>query len=65
MAQRYRKRVPKKRKQRSHGGVPQLAAAISGRALSTVYRVMYGEVKSAPVQRAIEEAQRQLRGEAA
>ena len=58
----YRKtaRKRKRRRMRSHGGVPKLAAQISGRSLSMVYKVRNGDAKSAVVQRAIEEAERQL-----
>jgi hypothetical protein len=60
MAKTYRK-AARKRINRDHGGVPGLAAQICGRSLSMVYRVRNGDVKSAVVQRAIEEAERQLR----
>lgn len=55
----YRKTASKRRR-RCHGGVPELAAQISGRSLSMVYKVRNGDAKSAVVQRAIEEAERQL-----
>ncbi len=63
MANAYRKAAPAraKRTNRRHGGVPQLAAQISGRSLTTVYKVIYGHVKSVAVQQAIAEARRQLR----
>jgi hypothetical protein len=62
MVKRYRRTASAraKRKNRRHGGIPQLAAQISGRSLSMVYRVLYGEVTSATVQQAIAEAERQL-----
>ena len=56
----YRKTASKRRRRRRHGGVPELAAQISGRSLSMVYKVRNGDAKSAVVQRAIEEAERQL-----
>jgi len=63
MAKAYRKTAPKRAKKRTiqrHGGVPQLAAKISGRSIWTVYGVIYGRVKSARVQQALEEAARRL-----
>lgn len=56
----YRKTASKRRRRRRHGGVPELAAQISGRSLSMVYKVRNGDAKSAVVQRAIDEAERQL-----
>ena len=56
----YRKTASKRRRRRKHGGVPELAAQISGRSLSMVYKVRNGDAKSAVVQRAIEEAERRL-----
>jgi hypothetical protein len=63
MAKRYRRPAPKRAKRinHDHGGVPQLAAQIAGVSVFTVYGVIYGRVKSARVQRAIDEAERQLR----
>lgn len=60
MAKVYRK-TARKRLNRDHGGVPGLAAQICGRSLSMVYRVRNGQAKSAVVQWAIEEAERQLK----
>jgi hypothetical protein len=64
MAKLYRKAAPgrAKRINRDHGGVPQLAAQISGRSLTMVYKVIYGHAKSAVVEHAIESAKRQLKG---
>lgn len=58
----YRRRAPKKpnRINHDHGGVPQLAAKLSGKSVWTVYGVIYGRFKSARVERAIAEAKRQL-----
>jgi hypothetical protein len=65
MTKAYRK-AARKRRNRNQGGVPILAAQICGRSLSMVYRVRNGLVKSAVVQRAIEEAERLLQqGQAA
>jgi hypothetical protein len=63
MEKSYRKPAPARapRTNRDHGGVPELAAQICGRSLSMVYRVRNGKAKSAVVQQAIEEAERQLR----
>jgi hypothetical protein len=62
MAKRFRKPAPKKAKRinHDHGGVPQLAAQLSGKSVWTVYGVIYGRFKSARVERAIAEAERQL-----
>jgi hypothetical protein len=62
MAKAYRKAAPKRasRTNQDHGGIPQLAARISGRSLSMCYKVAKGQAKSAVVQRAIDEAERQL-----
>ena len=60
MAKAHRKTASKRKRRREHGGIPGLAAQISGRSLSMVYKVRNGEAKSAAVQRAIEEAERQL-----
>ena len=60
MAKRYRK-TARRRTNRRHNGVPELAAQMCGRSLSMVYRVRAGKAKSAVVQRAIAEAERQLR----
>ena len=56
----YRKTASKRRRRRRHGGVPELAAQICGRSISMVYKVRNGDAKSAVVQRAIDEAERQL-----
>ena len=59
----YRKAAPKRanrRTYRDHGGVAPLAAQISGRSISTVYKVLQGRAKSAPVQQAIAKAKRQI-----
>ena len=63
MAKAYRKTAPKRAKKRTirrHGGVVKLAAEISGRTIWTVYGVIYGRVKSARVQQALDEAERRL-----
>jgi hypothetical protein len=60
MAKAYRK-TARRRTNRRHNGVPELAARICGRSLSMVYRVRTGKATSAVVQRAIAEAERQLR----
>ena len=62
MAKTYRKAAPKRAKRinHDHGGVPQLAARIAGVSVWTAYGVIYGRVKSARVQRALDEAERQL-----
>ena len=39
----YRKTASKRRRRREHGGVPELAAQISGRSLSMVYKVRNGD----------------------
>ena len=59
MAKAYRK-TARRRRNRRHNGVPELAAQICGRSLSMVYRVRAGKAKSALVLRAIAEAERQL-----
>ena len=64
MAKKYRKTASTRTNQ-DHGGVPQLAAQIAGVSVYTVYGVIAGRVKSARVQRAIADAQRQLKGRAA
>ncbi len=43
------------------GKLVKLAAELSGRAPSTVYAVLHGRIKSAPVERAIREAAAGLR----
>ena len=62
MRKAYSKAAPKraKRTNRDHGGVPKLAAKLSGRSLSTVYAVIYGRVKSAEVEQWIRKAERML-----
>jgi hypothetical protein len=62
MRKAYSKAAPKraKRTNRDHCGVPQLAAKLSGRSLSTVYAVIYGRVKSACVEQWIRKAERML-----
>lgn len=59
----YRKAAPKraKRTNRRHGDVVKLAAQISGRSIWTVYGVLGRRVTSELVQRAIDEAEAQLR----
>ena len=63
MAKAYRKTAPKRAKKRTiqrHRGLVKLAAEIADRTIWTVYGVIYGRVKSAHVQQAIEEAERRL-----
>jgi len=64
MTTRYKKAAPKKAKRtnRDHGGVPQLAAKLSGRSIWTVYGVIYRRVKSAHIERCIKKAQHLLTG---
>jgi hypothetical protein len=57
----HRTRVSSRtRKYRSHGGLPKLAAQLAGCSVKTVYKVIDGHTTSATVERAIEEAERQL-----
>jgi len=57
----HRTRVPEqKRKYRSHGGVPKLAAQLAGCSVKSVYKVIAGRKKSAAIECAIEEARHQL-----
>lgn len=61
MAKAYRKTASRRRRiNRDHGGVPQLAARLCGCDLSMVYKVRNGQATSAKVSNAIAEAERQL-----
>jgi len=54
-----RRRTPKRVNCR-YGDLVRVAARISGRAPSTIYRVLAGTVTSAPVQKALEKARVQI-----
>ncbi len=60
MAKVYRKAARKRRRNRDHDGVPQLAAQLCGCDLSMAYKVRNGQATSAKVSKAIEEAERQI-----
>jgi len=61
MVKAYRKTVSRRRRvNRDHGGVPQLAAQLCGCDLSMAYKVRNGQATSAKVSKALAEAERQL-----